>query len=77
VAIKQVCFRKQPKKEQIVDELMAMRDNKHPNIVNYLDSYLVGEKLWIVMEYIDGGPLSAVIKEVRMAEGLMAAVSRE
>ncbi|NXG09058.1 PAK3 kinase, partial [Sakesphorus luctuosus] len=77
VAIKQVSFQKQPNKEQIVNELLVMRDNKHPNIVNYVDSYLVREKLWIVMEYVDGGPLSAVVKEVRMAEGLMAAVSRE
>ncbi|XP_027766865.1 serine/threonine-protein kinase PAK 3-like, partial [Empidonax traillii] len=37
VAIKQVYLHKQLKKEQIVDELMIMRDNKHPNLVNYLD----------------------------------------
>ena len=24
-----------------------MRENKHPNIVNYIDSYLVGEELWV------------------------------
>ncbi|XP_027580901.2 serine/threonine-protein kinase PAK 3-like [Pipra filicauda] len=77
VAIKQVCLQKQLKKEQIVDELIVMRDNKHPNIVNYLDSYLVRDKLWIVMEYLDGGSLSAVVKEISMSEGMMAAVSRE
>ncbi|NXA11321.1 PAK1 kinase, partial [Sapayoa aenigma] len=77
VAIKQVSLQKQPQKELIVNELLVVRNNKHPNIVNYLDSYLVGDKLWIVMEYLDGGPLSSVIKEVRMAEGLMATVSRE
>ncbi|XP_029815423.1 serine/threonine-protein kinase PAK 1-like [Manacus vitellinus] len=77
VAIKQVCLQKQLKKEQIVDELLVMRDNKHPNIVNYLDSYLVRDKLWIVMEYLDGGSLSDVVKEISMSEGMMAAVSRE
>ncbi|XP_050194758.1 serine/threonine-protein kinase PAK 3-like [Myiozetetes cayanensis] len=77
VAIKQVYLHKQRRKEQIVDELMIMRDNKHPNLVNYLDSYLLGDKLLIVMEYVDGGPLSAVVKEIRLEEGLMAAVSRE
>lgn len=40
-------------------------------------SYLVGDKLWIIMEYMDGGPLSSVIKEVHMAEGEIAAVCRE
>ncbi|XP_027563267.1 serine/threonine-protein kinase PAK 3-like, partial [Neopelma chrysocephalum] len=77
VAIKQVYLQKQLKKEQIVDELIVMRDNKHPNIVNYLDSYLVGDRLMIVMEYLDGGSLRSVVKEVSMSEGLMAAVSRE
>lgn len=24
-----------------------MRENKHANIVNYVDSYLVGEELWV------------------------------
>ncbi|TRZ26581.1 hypothetical protein HGM15179_000522 [Zosterops borbonicus] len=69
VAIKQVNLQKQPQKEQIINELLVVRDNKDPNIVNYSDSYLVGDKLWIIMEYVDGGPLSSVIKEVRLAEG--------
>ncbi|NXA62218.1 PAK3 kinase, partial [Mohoua ochrocephala] len=77
VAVKQVSLGKQPQKELIVNELLVVRDNKHPNIVNYLDSYLVEDKLWIIMEYMDGGPLSSVIKEVQMAEGEMAAICRE
>ncbi|NWV83035.1 PAK3 kinase, partial [Dasyornis broadbenti] len=77
VAVKKVALGKQPQKELIVNELLVVRDNKHPNIVNYLDSYLVGDKLWIIMEYMDGGPLSSVIKEVRMAEGEMAAICHE
>ncbi|XP_063246026.1 serine/threonine-protein kinase PAK 3-like [Prinia subflava] len=77
VAIKQVSLGKQPEKELIVNELLVVRDNKHPNIINYLDSYLVKDKLWIIMEYMDGGPLSSVIKEVLMGEGEMAAVCRE
>ncbi|NXR48284.1 PAK3 kinase, partial [Hippolais icterina] len=40
-------------------------------------SYLVEDKLWIIMEYMDGGPLSCVIKEVHMAEGEIAAICRE
>ncbi|XP_066047626.1 serine/threonine-protein kinase PAK 3-like isoform X2 [Chamaea fasciata] len=77
VAVKQVSLHKQSQKELIVNELLVLRDNKHPNIVNYLDSYLVGDKLWIIMEYMDGGPLSCVIEEVQMAEGEIAAICRE
>ncbi|XP_039914431.1 serine/threonine-protein kinase PAK 3-like [Hirundo rustica] len=77
VAIKQVSLHKQPQKELIVNELLVVRDNKHPNIVNYLDSYLVEDKLWIIMEYMDGGSLSSVVKEVQMTEGEMAAICQE
>ncbi|NXU45757.1 PAK3 kinase, partial [Drymodes brunneopygia] len=77
VAVKIVSLGKQPQKQQIVNELLVVRSNKHPNIVNYLDSYLVGDKLWIIMEYMDGGPLSSVIKEVHLAEGEMAAICQE
>jgi serine/threonine protein kinase len=47
VAIKQMNLSQQPKKELIINEILVMRENKHPNIVNYLDSYLVGEELWV------------------------------
>lgn len=48
VAIKQMNLPQQPKKELIVNEILVMRENKHPNIVNYLDSYIVGEELWVM-----------------------------
>lgn len=47
VAIKQMNLTQQPKKELIINEILVMRENKHPNIVNYLDSYLVGDDLWV------------------------------
>ncbi|KAF2983972.1 hypothetical protein EK904_005331 [Melospiza melodia maxima] len=40
VAVKQVSLQKWPLKELIVNELLIARDNKHPNIVTYLDSWL-------------------------------------
>ncbi|NXW68993.1 PAK3 kinase, partial [Hirundo rustica] len=40
-------------------------------------SYLVDERLWLVMEYMDGGTLSDVITETRMSEDEIAVVSRE
>lgn len=33
-------LQQQPKKELIINEILVMRENKNPNIVNYLDRYV-------------------------------------
>ncbi|XP_059692965.1 serine/threonine-protein kinase PAK 3-like [Haemorhous mexicanus] len=77
VAIKKISLAQESGSELCLNEIQVMRGNKHANLVNYLDSYLVDEELWLVMEYMDGGSLHDVIRETRMAEGEIAAVSRE
>ncbi|KFP69818.1 Serine/threonine-protein kinase PAK 1, partial [Acanthisitta chloris] len=76
VAIKKMNLRDQ-NKDRAVNELLVTREHKNPNIVNYLDSYLVDEDLWLVMEYVNGVTLQAVVREIRLSEGEIAAVSRE
>lgn len=41
----------------IQQEIIMMRDCRHPNIIAYYNSYLRRDKLWICMEYCGGGSL--------------------
>ncbi|XP_031952641.1 serine/threonine-protein kinase PAK 1-like isoform X3 [Corvus moneduloides] len=77
VAIKKINLQGLTSKELTVNELMVMKMNRNPNLVNYLDSYLVDDELWLVMEYMDGGSLRDVISKTYLSEDEMAAVSRE
>ncbi len=41
----------------IQQEILMMKDCRHPNIVAYYGSYLRRDKLWICMEYCGGSSL--------------------
>ncbi|CAG8549277.1 6311_t:CDS:10 [Acaulospora morrowiae] len=78
VAIKQMDLSHQPRKELIVNEILVMKESQHPNIVNYLDSFLVkSNELWVVMEYMEGGALTDVIDNNTLEEDQIAAICFE
>ena len=78
VAIKQMDLTHQPRKELIVNEILVMKESSHPNIVNFLDSFLVrGKELWVVMEFMEGGALTDIIDHNQLAEDQIAAICNE
>lgn len=77
VAIKQMNLEQQPKKDLIINEIIVMRESSHPNIVNFIDSFLITGELWVIMEYMEGGSLTDVVTFNMMSEGQIASVCRE
>ncbi|ORY53006.1 kinase-like protein [Rhizoclosmatium globosum] len=50
VAIKEMALNKQPRKDLLLNEIIIMKESAHPNIVQYIDSYLVGGDLWLILD---------------------------
>jgi len=64
----------------VVTEIDIMRSSTHPNVVEYMDSYVENDQLWVVMEFMGGGCLTEVLDQyprVVMTEPQMAHVARE
>ncbi|KAG9310806.1 Pkinase-domain-containing protein [Chiua virens] len=78
VAIKEMDLSHQPRKELIVNEILVMKESQHPNIVNFLDSYLLkNTELWVVMEYMEGGALTDIIENNALEEDQISSICSE
>lgn len=78
VAIKTMDLSHQPRKELIVNEILVMRESQHPNIVNFLESYLVrSNELWVIMEYMEGGALTDIIDNNTLEEDQISSICFE
>lgn len=78
VAIKEMDLSNQPRKELIVNEILVMKESQHPNIVNFLESYLVrNNELWVVMEYMEGGALTDIIENNTLEEDQISSICFE
>ncbi|XP_064604036.1 serine/threonine-protein kinase PAK 5-like isoform X2 [Liolophura sinensis] len=76
VAVKKMDLRKQQRRELLFNEVVIMRDYHHPNVVDMYDSFLVGDELWVVMEFLEGGALTDIVTHSRMNEEQIATVCK-
>ncbi|XP_026330617.1 serine/threonine-protein kinase PAK mbt [Hyposmocoma kahamanoa] len=77
VAVKMMNLRQQQRRELLFNEVVIMRDYPHPNIVEMHASYLVGDELWVVMEYMAGGALTDIVTRSRMDPEQIATVCKQ
>jgi serine/threonine protein kinase len=66
--------------KDITTEIRIMKASVHPNIVNYINSYIVEDKLWVVMEFMAAGCLTEVLNQysaVRLTERHIATICLE
>ncbi|XP_072720569.1 serine/threonine-protein kinase PAK 6 isoform X1 [Ciconia boyciana] len=74
VAVKMMDLRKQQRRELLFNEVVIMRDYQHVNVVEMYKSYLVGEELWVLMEFLQGGALTDIVSQIRLNEEQIATV---
>ncbi|NXK70595.1 PAK4 kinase, partial [Sylvietta virens] len=55
-------------------QVVIMRDHQHENVVEMGGGYLVGDELWVVMEFLEGGGGGDIVTHTRMSEEQIAAV---
>eukprot|EP01089_Gocevia_fonbrunei_P022203 TRINITY_DN888_c0_g1_i1.p1 TRINITY_DN888_c0_g1~~TRINITY_DN888_c0_g1_i1.p1 ORF type:complete len:569 (-),score=145.10 TRINITY_DN888_c0_g1_i1:66-1772(-) len=66
----------------MVTEISIMKESNHPNLVNYIDSFIVDDEdeLWVAMEFMGGGCLTEVLEQfenVKLTEPQIAFCCRE
>ncbi|KAL3956796.1 hypothetical protein ACCO45_009642 [Purpureocillium lilacinum] len=64
----------------LIDEIMIMKESRHPNIINFLDAFLLNENrmLWVVMDYMEGGALIDIIdNNPEISEAQIATICKE
>ncbi|GAM24236.1 hypothetical protein SAMD00019534_074110 [Acytostelium subglobosum LB1] len=79
IAIKKMKLKAQNLKT-VINEIGMMKNSNHLNIVQYIDSYIVADELWVAMEYMGGGCLTEVLdqySEIQLTENQIAFVVHE
>eukprot|EP01114_Cavostelium_apophysatum_P015206 TRINITY_DN40_c0_g1_i4.p1 TRINITY_DN40_c0_g1~~TRINITY_DN40_c0_g1_i4.p1 ORF type:complete len:969 (+),score=273.85 TRINITY_DN40_c0_g1_i4:1053-3959(+) len=55
----------------ILQEITIQKSSRHPNIVDFKGCYLLGDELWVAMEFMGGGDLASIISLLRQQDKVM------
>lgn len=56
---------KQQRRELLFNEILVMRNLRHKNFVEIYNTFLVGDELWVLMEYMEFGSLTNIVVQKR------------
>uniref|UniRef100_A0A7S0ECW0 Non-specific serine/threonine protein kinase n=1 Tax=Hanusia phi TaxID=3032 RepID=A0A7S0ECW0_9CRYP len=78
-AVKKLMLSKTTDLPALQNEIAMMRTSAHPNVVEYIESFMFDRCLWVVMEYMDGGSLTNLLQafsqsKVQLSESEIAAL---
>jgi serine/threonine protein kinase len=62
---RKLALKKQPLRKlnlQLVTEIVHLKNLAHENLIQYVDSYISEEDIWIVTEYVDGITLTQLMR---------------
>jgi len=80
IAVKTIKFEKEKLKitfKTLSQEIQMHMTTRHPNIVQYKETFLKNDELWLIMEYCNGGSLTELISFNVMTEAQISAVCKE
>eukprot|EP00298_Acanthocystis_sp_HF-20_P009139 c18127_g1_i2.p1 GENE.c18127_g1_i2~~c18127_g1_i2.p1 ORF type:complete len:537 (+),score=202.78 c18127_g1_i2:62-1612(+) len=63
VAIKKIKLEEGVPLSFVKNEIALTRLSLHPNIIEYIDTFVTGNELWMVMEFMPGGALSILLEK--------------
>eukprot|EP01133_Synstelium_polycarpum_P002493 gene2493-2839_t len=77
VALKKLPHVRSKERKFNAKEIRVLSHCKHPNIITYHESYMLGDTVWVAMEFMEGGTLTEASQQYPFQESNIAYVAQE
>eukprot|EP00029_Vermamoeba_vermiformis_P009621 TRINITY_DN4862_c0_g1_i5.p1 TRINITY_DN4862_c0_g1~~TRINITY_DN4862_c0_g1_i5.p1 ORF type:complete len:382 (-),score=10.79 TRINITY_DN4862_c0_g1_i5:50-1195(-) len=77
IAVKRIPHVTSKQQRKNFQEMRFLQYAKHPNIIKYLRSYLVGDEIWLMTEYMQGGTLTQAVAVHKFEEDQIAYICQQ